>query len=69
MKVKVGDTVRRMIAGVVPMNLVVTAVADGVITCGPWKFDEATGAEIDEDLGWGPHPKYPHTGSYLVDQP
>lgn len=50
--VKVGDTVTRMLAGVVPMDLRVTAVDDRLIHCGDWTFDRSTGAEVDEDLGW-----------------
>lgn len=61
--VKPGDVVTRMLAGVVPMKLKVAAVTDKIIDCG-WTFDRITGAEIDEDLDWGPPPK--HTGSYLV---
>ena len=63
--VKVGDTVTRMLAGVIPMQLVVTFVGDGLIKCGDWTFDQATGAEIDDYLDWGPPPKM--TGSYLVN--
>jgi hypothetical protein len=58
----VGDTVNR-IMGDISMQLRVTALTDTRIICGPWKFDRATGAEIDEDLGWGPPPL--HTGSYI----
>jgi hypothetical protein len=61
--VKVGDTARRMLAGVVPMQLKVTEVTDTEIVCGDWRFDRATGAEIDEGLGWGPPPLI--TGSYI----
>jgi hypothetical protein len=62
-KVGVGDLVVRMLAGTVPMKLHVSRVTDRVITCGDWEFDRATGAEIDELLGWGPPPLM--TGSYL----
>ena len=62
---KVGDTVLRLLAGQVPMKLKVTEVTDTlIVTGGGWTFDKATGAEIDEDLGWGPPPKM--TGSFLV---
>lgn len=60
---KVGDTVTRMLAGSVAMPLKITEISDTVITCGPWRFCAKTGAEIDDDLGWGPPPK--STGSYL----
>lgn len=62
--VKPGDTVTRMLAGAVAMQLKVQAVTDTIIDCG-WTFDRKTGAEIDEDLDWGPPPKM--TGSYLVE--
>jgi hypothetical protein len=67
--VKVGDAVRRMLAGSLPMDLKVTAVDDDFIHCGPWKFDRTTGAEVDEDLGWGLPDKdgAVHTGSFLVE--
>ena len=60
---QVGDTVTRMLAGVVPMVLRVTAMDDKLITCGAWTFDRATGGEVDEDLGWD---GVNHTGSVLT---
>ena len=61
---KVGDVVARMLGGgPIPMKLPVSAITDRIITCNAWQFDRATGAEIDEDLGWGPPPLM--TGSYL----
>lgn len=45
------------------MGLKVTAIDDKLIHCGDWTFDLATGAEVDEDLGWGPD----GTGSYLQE--
>lgn len=66
--IKPGDIVTRMLAGVLPMQLRVTEVKDGIIYCGPqpdwWMFDAETGAEIDHVLEWGPD--YGVTGSYLV---
>ena len=53
--VRVGDQVIRWLGGEVPMKLVVTEVTAERIKCGPWEFDPRTGAEIDEDLGWGVH--------------
>jgi hypothetical protein len=51
----VGDTVLRWLGGMAePMRLRVTAVTEHRIICGPWEFDRATGAEIDDLLGWGP---------------
>lgn len=59
----VGDMVTRMLGGTIPMKLPVSAMTDQIITCSAWQFDRATGAEIDEILGWGPPPLM--TGSYL----
>jgi len=61
---KIEATVTRMLAGTIPMELTVTELTDDIITCGAWTFCRHTGAEIDEDLGWGPPPL--RTGSYLV---
>lgn len=71
MDVKVGDVVSRFfgesevpsqVPSQVPsMQLGVSAVDDKLIHCGDWTFDRATGAEVDEYLGWGPE----GTGSYL----
>jgi hypothetical protein len=65
--IKPGDIITRMLAGVVPMQLKVTEVTDDMIYCGErgvgWKFDRNTGAEVDEDLNWGPPPL--HTGSFI----
>ena len=61
--IKKDDMVTRMLAGTIPMELKVTEVTDTKIICGPWEFDKATGAEIDDYLNWGPSPKF--TGSYL----
>ena len=60
---KVGDVVTRMLGGTIPMRLSVSAITDRIITCSDWQFDKASGAEIDEELGWGPLPLM--TGSYL----
>jgi hypothetical protein len=66
-ELKVGDTITRWLAGTIPMELRVTEITDTEILCGPrgvgYMFDKATGAEIDEELGWGPLPKM--TGSYI----
>ena len=59
---KVGDTVTRMLAGTVPMELKITEITDELIACGPWTFDKNTGAEVDLELGWGNI----ITGSFLV---
>jgi len=59
---KVGDMVIRMLAGSLPKELKVIKIDDNFIHCGGgWKFDKVTGAEVDEELGWGPK----GTGSYL----
>lgn len=62
---KVGDTVIRLLAGQIPMELTVTKVDDELIHCGAWTFDAEMGIEVDEDLGWGP--KYGFTGSYISE--
>lgn len=48
----VGHWAIRNMAGT-EMKLQITEVTDKLIVCGPWMFDRATGAEVDEDLGWG----------------
>jgi hypothetical protein len=60
--VAVGETVTRYLGGTVPMELRVTEVTKDKIVCAAWTFDRKTGAEIDEELGWGVH----GTGSYIV---
>jgi hypothetical protein len=60
--IKPGDRVTRMLGGTIPQELIVQNVTDTIIDCG-WTFDRKTGAEVDEDLGWGPPPKL--TGSFL----
>jgi hypothetical protein len=66
--IKVGDTLTRILGGVIPVELKVTEVTETEILCGArgigWMFDRKTGAEIDEVLGWGHPPKT--TGSYLI---
>jgi hypothetical protein len=51
---KVGDPVVRMLGGTIPHDLVVTSIVGDLIVCGAWTFDMQTGAEIDDELGWGP---------------
>lgn len=74
--IKVGDMVTRWLAGTIPDDLEVISIANGRIVCAKpgqawsyqpgegWTFDMISGAEIDEELGWGPPPR--HTGSYIV---
>lgn len=62
--INIGDTVIRNLCGVV-MELRVTDVTTDKIVCGDWEFCNVTGAEIDDELGWGPPPKA--TGSYLEE--
>lgn len=57
-----GDTVERLLGGVVPMLLKVSAVEGDIIRCGSWTFSRRNGAEIDPDLGWNEN----QTGSYLT---
>lgn len=59
----VGRWAVRMLAGSIPMKLKVTAVTDTEVHCGGWYFDRETGAEIDDDLGWGP--QYGVSGSHI----
>ena len=60
--IKVGDIVVRMVAESTPlMKIKVTSIDNHFIHCGPWKFDKHTGAEVDEELGWGAT----YTGSYI----
>jgi hypothetical protein len=75
---KAGFTVTRLLAGTVPMPMRVLRVDASLIHCTPaeislkaaiglnliWTFDRDTGAEIDDDLCWGP--AYGITGSFLV---
>lgn len=58
---KIGDRVTRMLGGIEPMQLVITDITDDMIVCGDYTFDKHTGAEIDKEMGWGPH----GTGSFL----
>lgn len=47
--VKVGDTVHRLLAGLIPMNLPVEKVTEDLIICvGGWEFDRDTGVEVDD---------------------
>jgi hypothetical protein len=63
-KIARGSEVTRVLCGM-PMPLCVTEITDELITCGPWTFDPKTGAEIDEELGWGSPPL--GTGSFLKE--
>lgn len=76
--VKVGDTVKRLLAGDTPMRLKVTAVDEMYIYCSPpgqtwakedgWKFLKENGIEVDEELGWGKQEDGTYySGSYLVE--
>jgi len=47
--VQAGDTIHRMLAGTIPMDLVVERVTDDLIIArGGWEFDRDTGVEVDE---------------------
>ena len=53
-EIAVGDFVLRWFGGIPePMRLKVTQATADRIICGGREFDRQTGAEIDEDLGWG----------------
>jgi hypothetical protein len=62
--IKAGDTVIRILGGVLPMPLEVTKVDETLIHCAGWAFDRETGAEVDHTLDWGP--EYGVTRTYLV---
>lgn len=62
-EIKVGDVVKRMLGGRVPMELKVSEITDDLIVCGWWKFSRNNGAEIDEDLGWNEE----KTGSVITE--
>jgi hypothetical protein len=66
-EVEMGETVLGWLGGCnSPMPLIVANVTANRIVCaGGWQFDRATGAEIDETLGWGPGGV---TGSYIEPQ-
>lgn len=57
---KPGDQVHRIL-GSAPMLLKVTSLTSDRVICGLWVFDRQTGAEIDDELGWGPM----GTGSWI----
>ena len=61
---QIGDEVTRNMAGI-KIKFKITELTSERIICGPWEFDRRTGAEIDDDLGWGPYPKM--TGSYIEE--
>lgn len=60
---QVGDEVVRVLANSYRMRLKITAVTETTLACGDWIFDKKTGAEIDDQLEWGP--AYGKSGSYL----
>jgi hypothetical protein len=66
--VRPGDIIVRTLGGAVEMRLRVTDADDNFVYVGPpgvgWKFDRVTGAEVDEELGWGP--QFGVTGSYIA---
>ena len=63
-ELKPGDKVYRWLPGCsAPMPMTVKSITANRIVCvGGWEFDRATGAEVDEELGWGPGGI---TGSYI----
>ena len=72
---KVGDKLIRLLAGSIPLDVIVGKISDTEFKVGSadgaigfeegWTFDRKTGMEIDEDLHWGP--KYGITGSFIKD--
>jgi hypothetical protein len=64
--IKPGDIILGMLGGTVPKELLVTAIDHDVICAGlRWKCDRATGAEVGQDLGWGP--QFGVTGPFIND--
>lgn len=63
--VQPGDTVVRLLAERVEMELLVDKVDEQLIHCGAWTFDRVTGIEEDEELGWGV--KFGASGSRLIE--
>lgn len=77
-QLKPGDFVTRLLANTIPVPMRVVRVDDIVVCCTQrdipsevalrrgliWTFDKETGAEIDDDLGWGP--AHGVTGSQLL---
>jgi hypothetical protein len=74
--VTVGSRVRRLLAGTVPMDLWVIRSEPDRFHCAGilnedapegtyWTFDRDSGAEIDDELGWGP--EHGMTGSYISE--
>ena len=65
MDIEVGDKIGRQMGSDGPiMWLTVTEVDETTIYCNLWQFDRATGAEIDDELQWGP--EYGRSGSFIV---
>lgn len=58
---QVGDTVTRMLGGILPQELTVTETTEDQIICGPWRFSKTNGFEIDTELGWDES----NSGSFL----
>ena len=54
MDIQVGQTVTRLLAGCIPMELIVTEVGEKLIKCGSWEFDRESGLEVDPLLGAPP---------------
>lgn len=60
-----GQKVMRLLAGTIPMPLTVTSVHEGLVSCGPWTFDDETGTEEDPELGFGV--AFGITGSFIQE--
>ena len=63
---KKGDTVIRMLAGMIPQEMKVTKATKDKIICDAWTFNRDNGWEIDKDLGWDG--KTGVTGSFIVEK-
>lgn len=69
--VQVGDTVVRMLAGIVRMEMKVVLVSDKFIYTGSpddagWKFERNTGFEYDPEIGSGT--EFGSVASFLVKE-
>lgn len=65
-QLKAGDTIDRIMGPGLVVPLIISKIDEKLIHCGPWKFDKLSGAEVDEELGWGP--EFGQTGSWIQPQ-
>lgn len=60
---RVGDKVIRLLAGTLPMHLIITKILPNKIVCGDYEFCRDCGVEQDEYLEWN----CSHSGSYIKE--